>query len=61
VIVPTGDAKALAKSTGQLLDNPGTRAALSSSARESARRFQWRAVADDHLKFIMNIAATQTT
>jgi glycogen synthase len=61
VIVPTGDAKALAKATGQLLDNPGTRAALSSSARESARRFQWRAVADDHLKFIMNIAATQTT
>ncbi|HEU4878802.1 MAG TPA: glycosyltransferase family 4 protein [Gemmatimonadaceae bacterium] len=61
VLVPVGDPQALARATARLLDNPEERSALSSSARESARRFQWRAVANDHLKFIMNIAATQNT
>jgi glycosyltransferase involved in cell wall biosynthesis len=61
VLVPVGNADELAKATARLLSSADARSRLSSSARESARRFQWRAVANDHLKFIMNIAATRNT
>lgn len=58
VLVPAGDPRALAKQVNRLLDDPVARAALSSSARESARRFSWSAVADAHLRFIQNIATS---
>lgn len=60
VLVPPGDAKALARATAQLLDDPAARKALSSSARQSARRFSWDAVANAHLSFIENIVKTNT-
>jgi glycogen(starch) synthase len=52
VLVPPGDARALADATAALLDDPAQREALSLSARESARRFRWSTVAEDHLAFI---------
>jgi glycosyltransferase involved in cell wall biosynthesis len=58
VLVPPDDPRALAAAAKKLLDDPGARSALSASARESARRFSWSAVADAHLQFIRNIAAT---
>jgi glycogen synthase len=58
VLVPADDPRALADATRSLLDDPSSRDALSASARESARRFSWNAVADAHLQFIRNIAAT---
>ena len=60
VLVPPGDAKALATATAQLLDDPAARDELSSSARQSARRFSWDAVANAHLSFIENIVKTNT-
>ncbi|HEX6575131.1 MAG TPA: glycosyltransferase, partial [Gemmatimonadaceae bacterium] len=58
VLVPPGDADALAAAADDLLSDETKREALSNSARESARRFRWSAVADAHLKFINNVAAT---
>ena len=58
VLVPPGDPRALANATVRLLDDPGARSALSSSARESARRFSWDAVANAHLRFIQNIVTS---
>jgi len=58
ILVPAGDPKALAKAVQRLLDDPEARASLSSSARESARRFSWHSVADAHLRFIQNIATS---
>ena len=58
VLVPPDNAVALADAARKLLDDADARNALSSSARESARRFRWSAVADAHLQFIRNIAAT---
>jgi glycosyltransferase involved in cell wall biosynthesis len=57
-LVPSENPRALADATLALLDNPGERESLSSSARESARRFRWSVVADAHLRFIEHIAAT---
>ncbi|HEX2722976.1 MAG TPA: glycosyltransferase family 4 protein [Gemmatimonadaceae bacterium] len=56
VLVPSGDATALAAAVERLLDDPGARAALSQSARQSARRFSWDAVAEAHLQFIAHVA-----
>lgn len=56
VLVPPGDPAALAAAAARLLDDPPARAALSASARLSAERFRWRAVADDHLGFLQRIA-----
>jgi glycosyltransferase involved in cell wall biosynthesis len=56
VTVPAGDAAALAAATARLLDDPAARQALSASARVSAERFRWGAVAADHLRFLHNIA-----
>lgn len=57
MLVPPGDPRALATATSHLLDDPARREALSVSARESARRFTWDAVAEAHLGFIQRIAA----
>ena len=57
VLVPPGDAEALAAAALALLDDPARRARVSASARASARRFSWDAVAADHLRFLEQIAA----
>jgi glycosyltransferase involved in cell wall biosynthesis len=56
VMVPPGDPAALAEATARLLDDPAGRGALSASARVSAGRYRWAAVAADHLQFIERIA-----
>jgi glycosyltransferase involved in cell wall biosynthesis len=56
-LVPPDDPDALADAALALLADPGRRAALSASARESARRFSWDAVADRHLEWLQSIAA----
>ncbi|HEX8318052.1 glycosyltransferase family 4 protein [Longimicrobium sp.] len=56
VTVPAGDAAALAAAAARLLDDRAARDALSASARVSAERFRWNAVAADHLQFIHRIA-----
>ena len=57
VVVPfAGDAAALAAAAARLLDDRAARDALSASARVSAERFRWNAVAADHLQFIHRIA-----
>jgi glycosyltransferase involved in cell wall biosynthesis len=58
VLVPPGNADALASAADKLLSDDVSRLTLSRSARESARRFSWSSVADAHLQFINNIAAT---
>lgn len=58
VTVPKGDAGALARAARQLLDDPQRRAELSHTARESARRFTWGAVADRHHRFLQRIAGS---
>ena len=57
VLVPPGDAEALAAEVARLLDDDARRAALSASARRSARRYQWDAVADRHVRFLERVAA----
>lgn len=57
VLIPAEDARALAAATEKLLDDPYGRSTLSITARESARRFSWTAVADAHLEFIKHVAA----
>ncbi len=57
VLIPPSDAQALAAATVKLLENGEARESLSRTARESARRFSWDAVADSHYRFITNIAA----
>jgi glycogen synthase len=58
VTVPVGDAPALAAAARRLLEDPGLRAKLSRTARESARRFTWEAVADRHHRFLERIAGS---
>lgn len=58
LLVPAEDAEALAAATEKLLDDPYGRSTLSITARESARRFSWSAVADAHLQFIKHVAAS---
>ena len=57
VLVPPDDPDALAEAVAQLLDSDTARDALSRSARESARRFSWHAIAEDHLGFLHRVAA----
>ena len=57
-LVPSENPRALADATLALLGNRAERETLSSSARESARRFRWSVVADAHLRFIEHIAET---
>lgn len=56
VLVPAGDAPALAAAAARLLDDRAAREALSAGARTSAGRFRWDAVAADHLTFLTRIA-----
>jgi glycosyltransferase involved in cell wall biosynthesis len=56
VLVAPGDSRALADALAGLLDNPAQRDALSRSARASAERFRWGAVAEDHLRFLYHVA-----
>ena len=58
VLVPPGDATALAEAVAKLLDDPVARERLSATARESARRFSWQAVAEAHLAFLQRVAGT---
>ena len=58
VLVPSENAEALANAAEKLLADPYGRSALSITARESARRFSWDAVATAHLEFINHVAAT---
>ena len=58
ILVPSDNAEALAAAADDLLRNAEKREALSRSARESAKRFRWSAVAEAHLEFINHIAAT---
>lgn len=58
VLVPSGDAEALAEAVGALLADPARRQALSQSARRSAERFRWQTVARDHLRFLHEIRRT---
>ncbi|HEX8245823.1 MAG TPA: glycosyltransferase family 4 protein [Longimicrobium sp.] len=58
VLVPAGDAQALADATERLLDDAGAREALSASARVSAQRFRWEVVADAHFAFLRKLAET---
>jgi len=57
VLVPPDDPEALASAANKLLDDPYGRSNLSITARESARRFSWTAVAEAHLQFINHVAA----
>lgn len=59
VLVPAGDERALADAAMRLLDDAAAREALSASARKSARRFEWGAVADRHFEFLTRLAATR--
>jgi glycosyltransferase involved in cell wall biosynthesis len=56
VTFPAGDAAALAAAAARLLDDRAARDALGTSARRSAERFRWDAVAADHLEFLGRIA-----
>jgi len=47
VLVPVGDAAALARAAGELLDDPGRREATSAAAARIVRRFDWGQVAQD--------------
>lgn len=58
VLVPAGDAVALAAAVGNLIDDPGRRAELSRDARLSAERFRWETVARHHLQFLHRIAGS---
>ena len=58
VLVPAGDAPALAAAVERLLDDPAARERLSATARVSAERFRWETVADRHFEFLQRLAAT---
>src|SRR4051812_26348485 len=58
VLVPPGDAQALADAVDRLLDDAPARESLSASARISAQRFRWETVADRHFDFLRKLAAT---
>jgi phosphatidyl-myo-inositol alpha-mannosyltransferase len=47
VLVPVGDAGALAQAAGELLDDPARRAELAQAAVQAVRRFDWAHVAQD--------------
>jgi len=59
VLVPPGDAQALADAVDRLLEDAPARESLSASARISAQRFRWEAVADRHFEFLRKLAATR--
>lgn len=56
VLVPPEDPRALAAAVDRLLRSPDARDGLGASARRSAERFRWDAVAARHLEFLRRIA-----
>jgi phosphatidylinositol alpha-mannosyltransferase len=54
---PTGDVPALSSSLLDLLDDPGTRQALSAAASTWVRRYDWATVGDDLLAVYETVAA----
>jgi glycosyltransferase involved in cell wall biosynthesis len=59
VLVPAGDARALADAAARLLDDADARERLSASARISAKRFRWDSVCDAHYAFLQKLAETR--
>jgi glycosyltransferase involved in cell wall biosynthesis len=59
VLVPAGDARALADAAARLLDDADARDRLSASARISAERFRWDSVCDAHYTFLQKLAETR--
>jgi glycogen synthase len=55
VIVPPGDAEAMAGAVDRLLRNPVARQELSRTARRAAERFRWDRIAEQHLSFLERI------
>lgn len=61
LLVPPDDTVALAEAIALLLSDPARRAAISRSASVSAERFSWDHVAQEHLRFLEDIAAAAQT
>lgn len=61
VLVPPGDVSSYAAVLERLLSSDEERARISRSARESAGRFRWDKVANEHLIFLEEIAASVPT
>jgi glycogen(starch) synthase len=57
ILIPPDDSGALASAMRTLMEDPARREALSRSARRSAERFSWDAVAERHLDFLRAVAA----
>ncbi|RJL33998.1 glycosyltransferase family 4 protein [Bailinhaonella thermotolerans] len=58
VLFPVGDAAALAREAGALLDDPRRRAKLSDAARTAVRRYDWSTVARDVVRVYETVAVT---
>jgi phosphatidylinositol alpha-mannosyltransferase len=58
VLVPTGDAAALARVLGDLLDDPARRAALAAAGAEAVVPYDWPAVAAQVLDVYETVIAT---
>ena len=56
-LAPVGDAAALADAAAVLLDDPARRAALTASAREVVRRYDWPVVAQQVVRVYETVAA----
>jgi glycosyltransferase involved in cell wall biosynthesis len=61
VLVPPGDAPALASAIGALLDDRDARERLSAAARVAADRFRWERVAAQHLAFLHRLAESPSS
>jgi phosphatidyl-myo-inositol alpha-mannosyltransferase len=55
-LFPTGDAAALARAAGRLLDDPAHRASLAAAAAAAVREFDWSVVARDVLRVYQAVA-----
>jgi phosphatidylinositol alpha-mannosyltransferase len=54
-VFPVGDAAALARVAGELLDDPARRKQLSSEARTAVRAYDWSTVARDVLRVYQTV------
>jgi glycosyltransferase involved in cell wall biosynthesis len=61
VVVPRGDARALAGAMLSLLADGEARHRLSRTGRERAERFRWHVVAGEHLEFLRRVLRAHTT
>jgi len=57
MLFPEGDVAALARAIDQMVTDNTRRHSISQSARVSARRFDWNAIAASHLAFLHEIAS----